>query len=417
MSRAVNVVDLPTPEFTKTKPLPQERWLKTKAAIGWLLGDGRRATNGADFIEGLCAHARATGLPVERAAIAIRLLHSEYAGLGFHWQLGQQATVNPYAYTPGPSPAYDNSPYKAAHDTGEWVMLWLADTPDDAYGIVPELKAGGYTHYICIPFSSRFGLSNGLTLATRDPGGFSDDDLMVIAMLAPAVAAAAEILSLDRMLDDLLRIYLGDEPHRRVLEGNVHRGEVTRVRAAILFADMRHFTTLSLDMSAEAVTGLLNRYYDCVVPAVEERGGEILKFIGDGVLAMFPAEEGASDDACQAAYAAAKDVQKRAARIGGEAEPGFSVGVALHFGRVAYGNVGSGHRLDFTMIGRDVNAASRIASLCGELQRKILMSKDFAGRLKDDPTRYLGAYPLRGIPGLQEIHEVACGPDPCVPPA
>ncbi len=386
--------------------LPYDRWIKTKALMGWLLGDARRANDGIELIDGFCERALDAGLPIDRANIAIRLLHSEHAGYGCSWAPGTQTVQNPFAYSPGPSPVYDASPYRRAHDTGEWVELRLAETPDDAFGIVPDLKAGGFVHYLCIPFIFKTGLSNGLTLATRRETGFTDEDLTIIDLVTPAFAAAAEILALNTMLDDLLRIYVGDEPHRRILDGEVHRGEVTRVRSAILFADMRNFTSLSLDLTAEQVTDLLNRYYDCVVPAVEANGGEVLKFIGDGVLAMFRAEEGKTGGACADAFRAARAALNKVVEIGPIATPTFSIGIALHFGKVAYGNVGSGERLDFTMIGRDVNMASRIANLCGELDRTLLMSEAFSGRLGDEPSRYLGAYPLRGIPGLQALYEV-----------
>lgn len=389
-----------------TTLLPRERWIKTKALMGWLLGDARRVGDGIQLIDGFCEGLRDAGLPLDRATIAIRLLHSEYSGLGCNWLLGEPTTQNPFAYSPGPSPVYDKSPFRKAHDTGEWVELWLPETPDDAFGIVPELKEAGFVHYLCIPFIFKNGRSNGITLATKSPDGFSEEDLTIIGLVSPALAAAAEILALDTQLDDLLRIYVGDEPRRRILDGDVHRGEVVRVRSAILFADMREFTRLSLDLTAEQVTELLNRYYDCVVPAVEAHGGQVLKFIGDGVLAMFRAEEGRTGVACAAAYEAARDALGRVFEFGPQASPSFTIGISLHFGKVAYGNVGSGERLDFTMIGRDVNMASRIASLCSDLGRTLLMSEAFAGRLGNKPSRYLGAYPLRGIPGLQSLFEI-----------
>ena len=390
---------------TPKKLIPFERWLKVKILTNWLLDDARKLSSPVDLIDGFCERALNAGLPLDRAQLAIRLLHSEHSGFGCHWERGAETDHYPFAYTPGPSPAYDNSPYRLAHETEQWVELWIANTPNDAFGVVPELKEEGYVHYFCIPFRFKNGLSNGMTLATKNPKGFSKEDKAVMGLVTPALAAAAEIFALDRMLDDLLRIYVGDEPHKRILKGNVHRGEVTRVRSAVLFADMRNFTTMSLDMTAEEVTDLLNRYYDCVVPAVEERGGEVLKFIGDGVLAMFRAEAGRTGGACRLAYEAAEDALARVAARDDDG-PDFSIGIALHFGKLAYGNVGSGERLDFTVIGRDVNAASRIANLCGELDRPLLMSEPFAGRLNSVDTRYLGAYPLKGIPGLQAIFEV-----------
>lgn len=394
------------PEEKPQKILPYERWKKTRALMDWLLDEGRKVKSGVELIDGFSEQIRSAGVPLDRAQLAIRLLHSEYSGFGCHWERDEPTEFYPFAYSPGPSHAYDKSPYAIAHRTGEWVDLHIPETPDETFGVIPELKEEGYMHYICIPFLFKSGLANGMTLATKAYTGFSEDDRIIIGLAAPALAAAAEILALDTMLDDLLRIYVGDEPHRRILNGDVHRGEVTRVRSAILFADMRNFTTLSLDLSAEEVTQLLNRYYDCVVPAVEARGGEVLKFIGDGVLAMFRAEAGSTGGACALAQEAAEEALRLVAELDPEDGPAFKIGVALHFGKVAYGNVGSGERLDFTMVGRDVNMASRIASLCSVLERELLISEAFAGRLSIRPTRYLGAYPLRGIPGLQSLFEI-----------
>lgn len=202
-----------------------------------------------------------------------------------------------------------------------------------------------------------------------------------------------------------MRMYVGDEPHLRILSGDVRRGEVLRIRAAILFADMRDFTGLTSHLPEEAATALVNEYYDCIVPPIDERGGEVLKFMGDGILAIFRAGEDGDIEACMRAFAAARAgllrVARRNAKKGGAIR--FEVGIALHFGNAAYGNVGSSARLDYTVIGRDVNLASRIADLCGELDQSLLLSTSFQKRLSEHELQELGAFPLKGVDQAQTV--------------
>jgi adenylate cyclase len=200
-------------------------------------------------------------------------------------------------------------------------------------------------------------------------------------------------------------MYVGDEPHLRILSVDVRRGEILRIRAAILFADMRDFTGLTSHLPEEAATALVNEYYDCIVPPIEERKGEVLKFMGDGILAIFRAGESGDVEACMRAFGAARAAQLRVAgrreKRGGALH--FDVGIALHFGNAAYGNVGSGARLDYTVIGRDVNLASRIADLCGRLGQGLLLSEPFQSRLSEHELRRLGSFPLKGVDEPQAI--------------
>ncbi len=232
----------------------------------------------------------------------------------------------------------------------------------------PALKAAGYTHHVAIPVVLPNGMHNGFTFATRAPRGFSRQDIAVLRSIFPTLAALQEVLALGRVMREVMRMYVGNEPHLRILSGDVRRGEVLRIRAAILFADMRDFTGLTSHLSEEAATALVNQYYDCIVPPIDERGGEVLKFMGDGILAIFRAGEDGDIEACMRAFAAARAGLLKVARHNQESEAAmhFEVGIALHFGNAAYGNVGSGARLDYTVIGRDVNLASRIADLCGK---------------------------------------------------
>lgn len=246
------------------------------------------------------------------------------------------------------------------------------------------------------------GMINSFSFASKSDRGFSPEDFALLRAVFPAAAACQEILTAHRILRDVMRMYVCDEPHRRTLSGDVHRGEVMHIRSAIFFADMRRFAEPTADMTAEQATGLLDRYSDCVVPHVEQNGGEVLKFMGDGILAIFRAEDegyearGRADRASRQALCTVADSNRDQAAS-------FEIGIALHFGEVAYGNVGSGTRLDYTVIGRDVNIASRIAALCGQLGEPLLTTEAFGRRCRNDGMISLGRKPLKGITDDQEI--------------
>jgi adenylate cyclase len=248
-------------------------------------------------------------------------------------------------------------------------------------------------------------MHNGFIFATRTPSGFSDEDVAVLRSIFPTLAALQEVLALQRVMREVMRMYVGDEPHLRILSGDVRRGEVLRIlRAAMLFADMRDFTGLTSHLPEEAATALVNEYYDCIVPPIEEREGEVLKFMGDGILAIFRAGESGDIEACMRAFGAARAAQLRVAGRSEKRDGAlhFDVGIALHFGNAAYGNVGSGARLDDTVVGRDVNLASRIADLCGRLGEGLLLSEPFQSRLSER-LRSLGTFPLKGVDEPQAI--------------
>lgn len=378
--------------------LSHERLRQALIVRDWLLGEAREIRDPNVILEGLCLKLRDAGVPIDRAISAIELRHAERAANARIWERGSGAREHVFEHARG-SEATGKRPLAEAHRLNQWVFSWLPELADDAYDIVAPLKAAGYTHHIAIPVVLPNGMRNGFTFATRAPSGFSDEDVAVIRTIMPTLGALQEILALHRVLREVMRMYVGDEPHRRILSGDVRRGEVLTIRAAMLFADMRDFTGLTALMSAEAATELVNQYYDCIVPPIDERGGEVLKFIGDGILAIFRTGETGDVEACWRALAAARAgleaVERRNA--GGATGVRFEVGIGLHLGDAAYGNVGSGARLDYTVIGRDVNLAARIASLCGTLGEALLISNSFQSRLVDPEIRKLGAFKLKGV--------------------
>ncbi len=396
---------MPFAEPDPARLLTNDRLRQALAVRDWLLGEARGIRDPNVILEGLCLKLRDAGVPVERAISAIELRHAQRAANARIWEHGGRTREHIYAHDRG-SEASGKRPLAEAHRIDDWVITWLPETADDTYDMVPELKAAGYTHHIAVPVLLLNGMRNGFTFATREPNGFSEMDIALLRVVFPSLAALMEILALHRVMREVMRMYVGNEPHHRILSGDVRRGEVLRIRAAILFADMRNYTGLTSAMSEEEATGLINEYYDCVVPPIDERGGEVLKFIGDGILAIFRAGEDNDVEACWRAFAAARAglerVEKR--KENGNGTVPFDVGIALHFGDPAYGNVGSGARLDYTVIGRDVNLAARIASLCGQLDEPLVLSNAFQSRLATGTElRRLGTFQLKGLADEQAV--------------
>jgi adenylate cyclase len=299
-------------------------------------------------------------------------------------------------------PAFIDSPVRSVWETGEPILrrLDLAGQDGPDYPVYAELSAAGLTHYVMLPLVFSDGTRHAVSFATDRRGGFAPRDLEGIRGLLDALSLAMEVLAIRRVSTEVLRTYVGFEPSERILSGDIRRGETKRLEAAVFLSDLRGFTSASETAPPEEVVALLNAYLDCVVPAVEGAGGEILKFIGDGVLAVFPGSEATAASACGAALTAAQAALHALAAAGG-ARP-LRAGIALHYGEVAYGNIGSGDRLDFTVVGRDVNLVSRIQGLCSELERPLLVSDVFATRAAL-PCEPVGSFELKG---LRDRHQV-----------
>src|SRR5215217_8138933 len=266
---------------------------KALAIRDWLLTEAAQLADPGQISPGLAARLNALGIPIDRIMSAVDLLHSEYSGVGRFWTKEEGTTSRLFPHGPDHDRVYNESPFAHVHRTREWLLLDLSQTPDDRFGIIPDLKAAGYRHYLVVPIFLTDGTHHGLTFASRAPDGFGEQGLRVLRFVVPTVAAMMEIRTVHHHLDNVLRIYVGDEPHRAILSGTIRRGQVSRIRSAILFADMRDYTRLTATLSPEEAVQLLNGYFDCLVPPIEAEGGEVLKYMGDGLLAIFrePAED------------------------------------------------------------------------------------------------------------------------------
>ena len=346
----------------------------------WLIDGARSAPQAEQLLQALCERLVAAGLPLWRVGVFVRTLHPQIMGRRFLWQEARGVGVRSASYAMLDTPEFRGSPVTEVYNTGLPLRRCLADPlcPND-FVILDELRDEGATDYIASPLIFTDGAVHVVTWATRQPGGFTPPQLAGIEAILAPLARVAEIRAWQRTAASLLDTYVGNTAGAHILSGNIRRGDTQAINSAIWLSDMRDSTALAGRLPPDAFFDLLNRYFDCQVPAIVDHGGEVLKFIGDGLLAIFPtAGDGNDPEICRRALRAA---QIAAEEIAGLAVPGAGhvrFGLALHLGRVLYGNIGSGSRLDFTCIGPAVHLAARIEKLAGEAGHTILTSEEFA---------------------------------------
>jgi len=313
------------------------------------------------------------------------------------------------------SDVFKESPFYPVCTNGEHIRCVLERGQESfEYPILKDVHAVGATDYVALPIRFSHGPLSAASFVTDGDGGFTDDDMELLTAIMPAVSMCLETHSARQSTRTLLRTYLGVDPGERVLAGQVEPGDVRRIEAAILFSDLRGFTTLSSGMDAAELIVTLNEYFATVAEALEESGGEILKFIGDAMLVVFAIDDpGNASAACSRALQAAIAANKRLDQLNGKRRQRGDVplnhGLGLHLGAAEYGNIGSSQRLDFTVIGRDVNVASRIEGMCGKLGKRLLASSRFAAQLPDQEWSPVGEYELKGLDGVEQLFSPANG--------
>ena len=370
----------------------------------WLAQEARLLATNQELFQQFCQKIAAHGLPLDRSWLHLRALHPQYAGVSRLWtrEAGTKETFLDHGFEL--TRTYLASTVRFAVE-GRKSGRWRLDAEESLpFPVLDELRAAGYTDYVIAPLLYSSGTANALSWATRAPDGFTDEGIEFFHDLLPAYASIAEIKSLRRFVVNVLNTYEGREPGELILKGQIQRGDVRTITAALMLVDLRDFTLMSDAMAPTAVIETLNRYFDCVMPPVVKRGGDVMEIMGDGVLAIFnESAAGGPGEACRLAFEAAKEGIEAIARSNlsmPEGAPQLSAGFALHYGTVAYGNIGSGDRLDFTVIGRDVNLTSRIERLCRELGRSLIMSGEFVAHLRQ-PMFEIGHFALRGFTQMQ----------------
>jgi adenylate cyclase len=314
----------------------------------------------------------------------------------------------PNAITQGAE--FQESPVARIYSTGRSIRRLLDAPGDDDFGILRELRADGITDYLASPLHFSNGEIHVVTWTTRAAGGFADQQIRALESVVAPFARVAEVWAVRRLATTLLDTYVGNQTGARILAGQIRRGDSEAIHAAIWLSDMRGFTALADRLPANVLVDLLNRYFDCQVPAIAAHGGEVLKFMGDGLLAIFPVarDEGAVVKVCRNVLQAAGEAR---ANVAAMATPQDDDGrrrfaIALHVGEVLYGNIGGAKRLDFTCIGPAVNLAARIEKLAATLGRTTLASAEFA-RHCGAALAPVGEFALRGFDAAQTVFGLA----------
>jgi adenylate cyclase len=362
--------------------------------IDWLVGDECHELDLSGLTAGFGVRLRTAGISLDQFALHLRTLHPLVRGSTVAWAPNEAVEFFDYQHAADPSALLKNPLYHVGR-TREWLTL----RPDDAptkWSTPDVFRSRHLAEILIAPLLNAGPFPSAASFGTRRPTGFSGSERALLEAVVPALRSASELKLLHLVETTLLATYLGSAAGQRILAGHVQRGDVENLEAALMICDLRGFTDISNRHPEKRVLELLNIYFDQIVPAITNAGGEILKFMGDAVLAYF-LHEGGAVASCAAAFDAAGIASARLAMASKDAGADLRVGIALHYGKVSYGNIGSGTRLDFTVIGRDVNLVSRIQSVCALSGRSPLMSKRFAELLAAPHCESIGRHELKGF--------------------
>lgn len=369
----------------------------------WILTQGRM--NGLQaLIDGLGARLRAGGMDLMRLRLGMRTTHPLTTALSFMWENSGGPIVQAAApHGLENRSAYVGSPMEHVARTRTPFRRILTGTlTKDDHTVLHELQLRGATDYYGIPLVFVEGSGGILMAVSEAASGFSDDDITLLDTLSQVIAPVAEAHGNHHLATAIATSYLGPKTGQRVLDGQITRGDIETTQAAILFSDIRGWTALNATLPAAEILQIANRYFEIISDAVDSTGGEILKFMGDGVLALFPSDSTGRGRklACRNAVAAAHAAQGIAADTD---RFDTSFGIGIHFGEVLYGNVGAHARIDFTILGQAVNIASRVESSCADLGQSVLVS-DTVAKIADLPMQHVSTQPLKGVEYPMALH-------------
>jgi len=385
----------------------------------WLIEAGLASLPSRNLLDGVCRRLAAARFPLSRAFLSFATLHPLRRARSTTWQDGtlQEADFN---YDDMAAASWQGSPFRHMLENRTPRLHRRLAGPDAVadFPALAEFRDAGFTEWLALlhgfgwelqsPYDNPTGVV--LSWATKAPGGWSAEELTTLEALSATLALAARGNGVLETTRDVLATYLGADAAEQVIAGHVRRGSVGRMAACILYADLRGFTDFTESTAPEEVTRRLNGYFDCVGQPVAAAGGEILKFLGDGVLAAFlPAAGHDMADVAAASLGAAEEIQARVAALNAaEAAAGgatLAMDIALHQGEVTFGNIGTAERLDFTAIGPAVNQATRLEGLCRDLGLNLLISDTLARAAPAlaPKLRSVGRHRLRGVREPQEV--------------
>jgi adenylate cyclase len=392
----------------------------------WVTEAGLTGKSETTILGGFCRRVVDGGLPIARGGVIIDTLHPIHEGRVFRWRRedrGEPELLEYGSTNEGEAAAsWQASPFFRMLQDGSSVLrrrLFATEAPEFP-GLVDH-RNDGMTDYLAL--INRFAEQGAIGemdcvysyWVTDRVGGFDDNHIDALVTLMPKLALSIKCVSLGRIAETLVETYLGRDAGRRVLGGHIRRGGADRIHAVLWYSDLRGFTRITDDASPLQILALLNDYAEAAISAIHDHGGDVLKLIGDGILAIFPYGEDA-DGACAGAIAAEDVLRRRVAKLNDKrAEVGLPITeiyLGLHIGEVFYGNVGSRERLDFTVIGPAVNEVARIAAMCRSAERDVLLSTDFAAAVATagvgSPVS-VGRYALRGVTRPQELFTIDRG--------
>ena len=392
--------------------------LHVNPVVEWLLKEGWTATDSKTLIEGLAVRLVAQGVPLSRLLVFIHSLLPQAVGVRYTWNRDSGCAESWSApYSVMETGTFRDSPVFAIIEGAKAVIRRRLDIPDPSldYPILKDLLAAGATDYVAMPLVFSDGETHVITFVADRPGGFIDAELDGMKELVVVLARLLEVHTVRRITRNLLDTYLGKHTGERVLQRLVRRGDGEDIHAVIWFCDLRDSTAMADSMPRSAFLGILNDFFDCVAGAVLDHGGEVLRYIGDAALAIFPTGTSSygvrreccdTVTACHAALEAAQDAQARMKVLNQKraqsGEPPLRYGLALHIGDVTYGNIGVPERLEFTVVGAAANEAARMEGLCKTLNQPLLISSEFR-RCFPGEMISLGFHTLRGVGAPEEI--------------
>jgi adenylate cyclase len=376
--------------------------------VHWLTNETRDERFIDKIFAEMCIRLQRAAIPVKRATLHVLIHHPQWLGARILWAEGmREAELARVDYDVRERSEYIGSPANEIQDGATEVRENLERDPSlgRKHAVYDEMRAKGLTDYVAWPLYHTLGKRHIVTFATDEPGGFDDAHITGLSRLLPVLALVSEIRIKNRLARTLLETYVGSHASELILAGATRRGSGTTVSAAIMICDLRDFTRISDNWPRDDVIELLNSYFDAMSEPVIRHGGEILKFIGDGMLAIFPLDQ---PQACANLLHAVSEARQAMVALNEKnsrtGRAPLDYGIGIHVGDVMYGNIGSRARLDFTVIGPAVNMASRLETLTKQLGRKVLLSRAFADFVKDDfELERVGEYPVRGFNDPMEL--------------
>ena len=373
--------------------------LDVQPIVEWLDAGARPAQRPQDVLHQLCRRLLDQGIPLHRVAVFVRTLHPNVAGRGFIWH--QPSNVVEIVSAPvgiQDTDQYLKSPLRIVFMQHVEVRRRICDGCRLDFPILEELRDEGGTDFLALPVRFLSGEVHAASFATRRPGGFTEAQVEALRRVMQPFSRVAEIYAWRRTAQNILDAYLGEQTGEKVLAGHIRRGDGEDIRAVIWFCDLRDSTPLADSMSRADFLRLLNEFFECILGPVLEHKGEVLRFIGDAALAIFPVPQGDLQDRAEAsrrAVQAAEAAIERMAGLNAKRDRPLRFGIGLHLGHVLYGNIGTPTRLEFTVIGAAANEAARIESLCKTLEVPLLLSEPVARHVPGCTS--LGHHHLRGV--------------------